>query len=513
MKWVPPGPGVWWFTREHFPVPVSGLFTVLFPPTVIGWQRAAAHYGWPIQSTTFAAVNGWLYYSPGTTDWDATLSMEAVAERTLARKTWREEVARWRDVERPSVLTKNLVLQDENLAALGDVGLADHIDRAIGHFREVAPLHFEHAGFDIAAGLLFQATSAWGIDAADVAALLAGASPATAAVTAQIDEIARHLDAVPETLDEVRNAGEEVANRLDGFLVQHGWRVIDGNDLAGPTLGERPNLVLAAIRSRVPAPSGVVESDPSTVRDRVPADERSRFDELLADARDLYALRDDDNGLCFVWPLGLIRRGALEAGRRLVASGALHDGDDLFEATPDEIDALLTGGDAPDADDLGTRRETRLAARDADPPAQLGDLEPERSVDLPPHVAELDAIRNAYFAACGNRSRGAMHGLGIGRDAVRGPARVLSDDGAVDRIEPGDVLIAITTTCTLNAVFPLLAGVATEEGGLFSHTALLSRELGIPAVVGAPGLLASIADGDIVEVDPTAGAVRVIERA
>ncbi len=75
------------------------------------------------------------------------------------------------------------------------------------------------------------------------------------------------------------------------------------------------------------------------------------------------------------------------------------------------------------------------------------------------------------------------------------------------------MLIAVTTTCNLNAIFPLLVGVATEEGGLFSHTALLARELDIPAVVGAPGLLAAISDGDLVEVDPTTGAVRVIERA
>ena len=105
-----------------------------------------------------------------------------------------------------------------------------------------------------------------------------------------------------------------------------------------------------------------------------------------------------------------------------------------------------------------------------------------------------------------------MHGLGIGTGAVTGPARCLVDDDAIDRIEPGDVLIAVTTTCNLNSVFPMLAGVATEEGGLFSHTALLARELAIPAVVGAPGLLAAISDGDLVEIDAAAGAVRVIER-
>ena len=249
------------------------------------------------------------------------------------------------------------------------------------------------------------------------------------------------------------------------------------------------------------------------MRRRVPPDDRARFDGLLADARALYALRDDDNGLCFVWPLGLVRRGLLEAAQRLVATGALVQVDDLFEATPREIDALVRETDGPTAADLSERHAARLAGRDLDPPTQLGEFEPERPVALPPHVAELDGLRNAYFAATSRRSSSAMHGLGIGDRAVRGRARVLDHDDVIDRIELGDVLVAITTTPNLNAIFPLLTAVATEEGGLFSHTALLARELGIPAVVGAPGLFSAIGDGDLVEVDANAGIVRVIERA
>jgi signal transduction protein with GAF and PtsI domain len=45
---------------------------------------------------------------------------------------------------------------------------------------------------------------------------------------------------------------------------------------------------------------------------------------------------------------------------------------------------------------------------------------------------------------------------------------------------------SLTTTTAFNAVFPLLAAVVTEQGGLFSHAAILARELGLPAVVGYP---------------------------
>ncbi len=408
---------MWWFTRDHFPVPVSGLFASLFPPTVIGWQRATARYGWPIESTTFAVVNGWLYYSPGTTDWEQTLALEPVAERTLATQSWREEIDRWYDVERPPVLEQNLALQAEPVAEYGDAELAALIDRAIAHFAAVAPLHFEHSGFDLAIGLLLRAASEWGIDAADVTALLAGASPATAAVARHLDEIVHGLKSMPTSLDEVR---EQNPGALDGFLRDYTWRVIDGNDLAGPTLGERPGLMLAAITARMDSGPRRADPDIDAVRARVPVGGRERFDVLLSDARALYALRDDDNGVCFVWPLGLIRRGVLEAGRRLTAAGRLDEVDDLFDATPDEIAALLRG-EGPSSDELAARHSFRVAARDLTPPMQLGDMLDVDVPSLPPHVTELVAIRSLYFSSTSGRSAGAMHGLGIGD----GTARVL----------------------------------------------------------------------------------------
>jgi pyruvate,water dikinase len=53
----------------------------------------------------------------------------------------------------------------------------------------------------------------------------------------------------------------------------------------------------------------------------------------------------------------------------------------------------------------------------------------------------------------------------------------------------------------------------TEEGGALSHAAVLARELALPAVIGVPGILATIGDGDEVELDPVAGTVRVLAPA
>jgi pyruvate,water dikinase len=87
---------------------------------------------------------------------------------------------------------------------------------------------------------------------------------------------------------------------------------------------------------------------------------------------------------------------------------------------------------------------------------------------------------------------------------------VIDAPDAVEQIEPGDVLVATMTTSAHNALFPIAAAVATAEGGLFSHAAILARELGIPAVVGVEELLDEIHTGDVVEVDPVAGTVTLV---
>ena len=90
-------------------------------------------------------------------------------------------------------------------------------------------------------------------------------------------------------------------------------------------------------------------------------------------------------------------------------------------------------------------------------------------------------------------------------------ARVAENaDEAFDRLEPGEILVTRTTSPAYNMVLTLVGGLVTAEGGPMSHAAVLSRELGIPAVVGAPDAMSSIADGDRIEVDPRAGRVRVV---
>jgi pyruvate,water dikinase len=59
-------------------------------------------------------------------------------------------------------------------------------------------------------------------------------------------------------------------------------------------------------------------------------------------------------------------------------------------------------------------------------------------------------------------------------------------------------------------LFPSASGLLVERGSLLSHSAIVARELGIPAVISIPGLLDWLRDGDEVELDGAAGIVRRI---
>jgi pyruvate,water dikinase len=94
---------------------------------------------------------------------------------------------------------------------------------------------------------------------------------------------------------------------------------------------------------------------------------------------------------------------------------------------------------------------------------------------------------------------------------ARGPARVIRLLAEAAKLEPGDVLVAETTAPPWTPLFASAAAVVTDTGGILSHCAIVAREYGIPAVVGAGTATTVIQDGQMVEVNGQAGTVRIIE--
>jgi pyruvate,water dikinase len=90
---------------------------------------------------------------------------------------------------------------------------------------------------------------------------------------------------------------------------------------------------------------------------------------------------------------------------------------------------------------------------------------------------------------------------------ARGPARLVRSVDDFARVRRGDVLVCRTTDPAWTPLFRLAAAVVTETGGVLSHAAIVAREFGIPAVVGAVAAMTSLTDGVPVTVDGTVGTI------
>jgi pyruvate,water dikinase len=93
---------------------------------------------------------------------------------------------------------------------------------------------------------------------------------------------------------------------------------------------------------------------------------------------------------------------------------------------------------------------------------------------------------------------------------ARGVARVVRSLGEAGRLGPGEVLVTETLSSSWTPLFATAAAVVTDVGGILSHAAVVAREYGIPAVLGAEGATVRVRDGQVVEVDGDRGLVRLL---
>ena len=102
-----------------------------------------------------------------------------------------------------------------------------------------------------------------------------------------------------------------------------------------------------------------------------------------------------------------------------------------------------------------------------------------------------------------------LKGIGASPGTARGKVRIIKNPSNA-RLEQGEILVAEFTDPGWIMLFPAASGILVERGSLLSHSAIVSRELGIPAVVGITGLMDTLNDGDIVELNGTTGEIRKI---
>ena len=96
---------------------------------------------------------------------------------------------------------------------------------------------------------------------------------------------------------------------------------------------------------------------------------------------------------------------------------------------------------------------------------------------------------------------------------VKGIAKILDDYEDVKKVNVGDIIIASMTTPIFVSAMEKASAFVTDEGGITCHAAIISREFGVPCIVGTICATKKIKDGDYIEVDAYKGEIRIIKES
>jgi len=103
-----------------------------------------------------------------------------------------------------------------------------------------------------------------------------------------------------------------------------------------------------------------------------------------------------------------------------------------------------------------------------------------------------------------------LKGTGCSKGVVKGKVKIVLNPMNTE-VEDGDIVVTKSTDPSWVMVFPLLKGLIVEKGSLLSHSAIISREMNIPAIVGVQGAVTALKTGDFVQFDGSTGIIKKLD--
>jgi rifampicin phosphotransferase len=554
-EFTPPSPGSWELEQTHLTKPPSVLMAELMPgPMMRGFKEGTRHYGLLLDYLEVATINRFLYIAPrpvgapknakGT---PPRLIFEilrrvhpgirqrvARAEAVLRDRVWRGDIEWWDNDVRPTLAAEGRALLAEDLVSLSDAQLADHLKRAFEFLRTAVFYHhrFNFCSMVPLGDFLVHAIEWTGLPAGELLRTMKGLSPDSAGAMTELAELRRAIladsdaqallasrgrsDAEIMAALEARSA--RVGEAMRAYMSVVGLRVLGGYDIADRHGREHPELIVKIIRTAVTTDTAsrqsAAEDALQKIRAKVPETKRAEFEALLREAQAAYRMRDERGFHTDTLAIGVARRAVLAAGERLKARGLVHDPSHLVDASSSEIGALLAGGAGPSPGELAERVRWRLETPMSAAPAQLGNppSDPPPADWFPGAAGRLQKITTLVMglmfdvhAPAPESAR--LKGFPVSPGVYEGPVRVIRSVDELPDVQQGEVLVATSTGPTFNVVLPLIGALVTERGGVLSHAAIVSREYGLPGVVGCPGATKQLKTGMRVRVDGGTGEI------
>jgi rifampicin phosphotransferase len=314
----------------------------------------------------------------------------------------------------------------------------------------------------------------------------------------------------PQFLDQLPalNGGRAARDAIDAFLSRYGMRGVGEIDITRPRWSERPDMLMPVLLGNVR------NFGPGAGKQRFAQGRQQALqkeEELLARLRTLpdgelkavetkqmidrvrtFAGYREYPKYHIVSRYFVYKQALLAEADRLAAAGVLRDREDIFYLTFDELGVVMRTHEA-DADLIRERQNAFRAQAALTPPRVL--------------TSDGEVLTGSYRR--GDIPAGALTGLPVSAGIVEGRARVVLDLSEAG-LGPDDILVTRYTDPSWTPVFVAIKGLVTEVGGLMTHGAVITREYGLPAVVGVEHATRLIRDGQRIRIHGTDGYVELL---
>jgi pyruvate,water dikinase len=277
---------------------------------------------------------------------------------------------------------------------------------------------------------------------------------------------------------------------------------------------ERPLQEVEAERERITA----------EYRELLSSDQdREGFEQLVQLARTVYPFVENHNFYVEHQHYSLFWNKVRDLGAVFAHHGYLADAEDIFLLHRYEIYPAiwdLTTGWATETPDRRAHWQREVAERARimevlrawSPPPALGPAPEEVTEAFTVMLWGIttDTLDRWRRAQDGGGPANELEGVAASAGVVEGPARVIMSPSQLTEVQAGEVLVCPITAPSWAPIFNKIVAAVSDIGGIMSHAAIVSREYGLPAVVGTGFGTKTIKTGQIVRVDGGKGTVTII---
>ncbi|HVS48010.1 MAG TPA: PEP-utilizing enzyme, partial [Candidatus Dormibacteraeota bacterium] len=327
-------------------------------------------------------------------------------------------------------------------------------------------------------------------------------------------------DTASDVLNRLRGsaAGRAFIDKeLATYQQDFGYKAIWSHEFVFPTWKENPAPIIEAMRGyletdydyqkTINAVKKDLESAVGELLDGVKGYQLQRLKGALDLCMSMSPLTPDHHFYVDQGTNARLRLVLVAIGRRLEEEGVIHDPEDTIFLQYNELRRLLGDTKAFEAKPVVSRRRDEREAAYAVRPREWVGTATKVALDFP--YNGLWGFPDKFYRKP-PAATGAINGLAASPGVVEGPARYVRSLDEFDQVRKGEILVCQMTNPAWVVLFTKIVGLVTDAGGTTSHPAVVSREFGIPAVVGTSNATQRIKTGDRIRVNGSTGVVEIL---